>query len=1063
MPALRFDRPLELLKRSTVAGRNSQLFHCPHFPSPRNTTGHMKCKPIKRLPCIGAWAVTLQPMKLRYLKEAALKLSLASAGLLPLFPLHAADLSNDYSWQSVEIGGGGLVTGMVTHPSDASVRYIRTDVGGAYRWEANSGRWRQIVRRESSSGMPDSAAAAPASVGVSALAVDPSNSSIVYLAMPLPRPASLKDATGIDSTAGSVYRSSDRGLNFTRTNLAVSLFPNGGTRSDGERLAVDPNNGNTLFFGTGNQGLWRTTNAMDWTQLTGGGAPPPGADIISVSIHRNGTSIVIYAVVANGDVYRSTSNGDSWSNISAGAGVSGAPGNATLASNGWLWVPRKGTSTVWIYNGSSWTSRATNLTKNLQKVTIDPGDSNRVFALGENGGLSRSLDGGANFTLLSNGPVITGSQGWLPQPRSPDWHGTTGIYFDSNRDLWITQGNEGVLYYDLGTTNPETASNPPAFRIRSAGIEEMVTEHIIIPKGGGDKVYAAFMDTTGFRILNPSTVDGARWIPLQDNFISLGTGMASPSGNPEYIAAISTVEFGPEKGTNYSGYSADAGLTWSKFASRPTQFRTGFIAVSRRGSWGVGSDHLVWLPGYNRPPHYSKDGGNSWTPTGSFPLNSDGALQTQAYWDLSLEQHSVYADPFVADKFYLKLVNEGFYVSVNGGVSWTLLDNTELPRGTHHGQIRVNEAVQNDLWYSSGKDGAYDPESWNAQNANGLWHSRDGGDNWTKAASPQFACTLALGKGRGQSGDAPYAVYVYGKLLNDAGWGIFRSVDAGNTWDRISRYPAGIIDMPTSMAASWDTFGLVYIGFEGTSLVYGKPVRDDLVSATWPGVVPATGPATVTAACTVAGPRQLRLTLWDANWGWKGDSTTSVNTNGSYKVSLASYASIATSFAIMRVHLLNSDGSSIEQMDNYSIPVSGTGSGLNAAFFNNTSLSGTPTLTRLDDTIDNYWTASPATNIAADNFSVGWTGTIEAPVTGSYSFITRSDDGIRLWVNGNAIISNWTDHSPTDNTGTINLTVGTKYSLTVEFYERGGSAEARLSWQYPGQAKVIVPKKYLYP
>jgi hypothetical protein len=83
-----------------------------------------------------------------------------------------------------------------------------------------------------------------------------------------------------------------------------------------------------------------------------------------------------------------------------------------------------------------------------------------------------------------------------------------------------------------------------------------------------------------------------------------------------------------------------------------------------------------------------------------------------------------------------------------------------------------------------------------------------------------FAITLALG--RGPTGSS-YAVYVYGKRAGDARWGVFRSTDAGATWSRISYYPAGIFDRPACMAASWDTFGLVYVGFGGQSYVYGKP------------------------------------------------------------------------------------------------------------------------------------------------------------------------------------------------------------------------------------------------
>jgi hypothetical protein len=141
--------------------------------------------------------------------------------------------------------------------------------------------------------------------------------------------------------------------------------------------------------------------------------------------------------------------------------------------------------------------------------------------------------------------------------------------------------------------------------------------------------------------------------------------------------------------------------------------------------------------------------------------------------------------------------------------------------------------------------------------------------------------------------------------------------------------------------------------------------------------------------------------------------------------------------------------------------------GLTAQYFNDPGTGahfGTLVLTRVDSTINFDWgTASPAAGVTADNFSVRWTGRVEAPVTGSYRFSTVSDDGIRVWVNGQLVINNWTDHAPTTNTSAaIALTAGTRYAMTVEYYERGGGATARLQWSYPGQATQIVPQARLF-
>ena len=144
-----------------------------------------------------------------------------------------------------------------------------------------------------------------------------------------------------------------------------------------------------------------------------------------------------------------------------------------------------------------------------------------------------------------------------------------------------------------------------------------------------------------------------------------------------------------------------------------------------------------------------------------------------------------------------------------------------------------------------------------------------------------------------------------------------------------------------------------------------------------------------------------------------------------------------------------------------------TPSGLTAQYFNDPGTGahfGTLVLTRVDSTINFNWgTASPAAGVKADNFSVRWSGTVEAPVSGSYRFSTVSDEGIRVWVNGQLVINNWTPHSTTTNTSaTIALTAGTRYSLTVEYFERTGGATARLQWSYPGQGTQIIPASRLF-
>ena len=141
----------------------------------------------------------------------------------------------------------------------------------------------------------------------------------------------------------------------------------------------------------------------------------------------------------------------------------------------------------------------------------------------------------------------------------------------------------------------------------------------------------------------------------------------------------------------------------------------------------------------------------------------------------------------------------------------------------------------------------------------------------------------------------------------------------------------------------------------------------------------------------------------------------------------------------------------------------GVGTGLSGTYFSGPDFSGS-TVTRTDPTIDFDWgTASPLAGIGTDNFSVRWTGQVQAQFTESYTFSTVSDDGIRLWVDGRLVIDNWTDHAPTENRGSILLNAGQKYALKLEYFENSGGAVARLWWESASTVKRSVPTSQLYP
>ena len=139
------------------------------------------------------------------------------------------------------------------------------------------------------------------------------------------------------------------------------------------------------------------------------------------------------------------------------------------------------------------------------------------------------------------------------------------------------------------------------------------------------------------------------------------------------------------------------------------------------------------------------------------------------------------------------------------------------------------------------------------------------------------------------------------------------------------------------------------------------------------------------------------------------------------------------------------------------------GDGLQASYFDNSDFTGTM-VSRIDPTVAFNWgTAAPANGIGPDSFSARWTGQLLPVESGTYTFRTNSNDGVRLWVNGQLIIDNWTAHTATFNTAKIALQAGQKYDIRLEYYDNSGGSIMKLQWKRPGQtAFVAIPHWNLF-
>ncbi|WP_245757318.1 alpha-L-fucosidase [Amycolatopsis xylanica] len=145
--------------------------------------------------------------------------------------------------------------------------------------------------------------------------------------------------------------------------------------------------------------------------------------------------------------------------------------------------------------------------------------------------------------------------------------------------------------------------------------------------------------------------------------------------------------------------------------------------------------------------------------------------------------------------------------------------------------------------------------------------------------------------------------------------------------------------------------------------------------------------------------------------------------------------------------------------------VPGSGTGLKAQYWKNTTFSGTPEVTRVEPALNFAWRTkgSPAPSIPADGFSARYTGFVQPQFTGEHTFLTVSDETVRVWVDGKLVIDNATPHGPAVNKAAVTLQAGKKYSIRVDYTESTGEAYLKLLWANPNRKQRVIPAAQLYP
>jgi hypothetical protein len=658
-----------------------------------------------------------------------------------------------YNWKPVVINGGGYVDGIVFHPSASGLMYCRTDIGGAYRWNATNSSWTQLLNFV---GYPNNQGSL---MGVESIGLDPQDTNRLYLSC---------GWMGGSNPSG-IMISTNQGASFTVINSPFVMESNNDGRGSGERFGVDPNLGSILFYGTHLAGLWKSVNyAANWSKVTSfpvsttaNGVGLVFVEFIKSSGSPGSATPVIWVGVSQGgtNLFRSTDGGSTWTGINTNGVPSGyMPHHASQDGLGNMYITfcdapgPNGVSVGAVRKFNLTTLTSINVTPPTGQggfggVTVDQQNPNTVAVSTidcwwPQNYIYRSTNGGTNWTQTYSGATDCSSAPWMG--------GSGGLIIQGwSDDLKIDPFNSNHLFFTSGGgvfSSFNFMAAQPSWQFRSDGIEEMVFctvgSDLASPPGGGPQLLSVFGDIGGFAHYNLDVS------PPTTNYFN-------PGGGNNY--GIDFAELNPNLvvRTYYtsgrSGYfSTNSGSTWTQFATEPAAAATngpGVVVISADGS------RLVWaIPG--SPSFYSTNNGATWNQcAGSNPTPSN-----------SWEQPYPFSDRVNSNKFYIYMPDSGVvYVSTNGGASF--FAGATLT------------AWADSMHTTFGQEG----NVWVAIN-NGLWCSTNSAANFFKVSGVQAAHTVGFGKSK-SSGGYP-AIYLHGEINNT--WGVYRSDDQGTNWTRIN-------------------------------------------------------------------------------------------------------------------------------------------------------------------------------------------------------------------------------------------------------------------------------------
>lgn len=768
----------------------------------------------------------------------------ASAGLnssVSFAETSSKDISNTMEWGAMEIGGGGFVTGIITGQKEM---YLRTDVGGAYKYNYETNRWDQLFAfiNEADRGL----------LSVKGIAIDPSDDDTVYF---------LCGCAYFSDARTEIIKTTDGGKTFTRVDVTdmIQIHGNGDGRECSEPIAIDPDDPDTIYAGgdvtAGDSALikstdggktWKPvkgyddlgmyTNNVKWPLWTDHIARGTGSGDYNT---QNGVATI---KVLDGKVYVGTSvtgqtnihvadvDTDEFTELSSDLPTANYPVTISDDGNGNIFVTyiaglAFGGSAGGAYKYNIASGRVTDISPSnnaIGMITADKSDPNKLVArtcglwsdqwyeeewtetsIAWGDYFFRSTDGGETWTNITPGKKAGdwGNEYFISEPMDTngyDWiygkavHWGSGILIDPrNPDKILMTSGNGVFACDNVWDEKGIQ-----FYFAPGGIEEVVALDMVSIPGGA--AYSVIGDYDGFVHTNVNEIPAQH----QPNMGSTSAIAYCPQ-NPDVMIRIAK----DQNNTAPGFYTLDGGKTWNEMANA----NGGRAAITQLEDGSYRFFKSAHENDKTSAVFYSDDLGQTWETCTGIP-NAYGSKMTNMFIEPN-KPNIVYA--------YVTYYNESWFYSKDkpdmSDAHYTLCVSTDYGKtftGTDVAMYDQCDSAGRIAYL--GEDNLIIGAGWY-----GMYSVTDNGKTINKLENVSYCKTVGYGAPE-KEGDVN-TLYMYGKPQDTDPEGIYRSQDGGETWVLInSEMLYGGTGNGNFLVGDMNEFGTVYMSTVGCGIVYGK-------------------------------------------------------------------------------------------------------------------------------------------------------------------------------------------------------------------------------------------------